>query len=192
MERMLTTPRGETFAFDAGAACLDFAHAGGSGRWEAYEILHEPTDLASWLAAPPLGLELTRPVSATDLRGAKRLRDAIHAAAWALAAGDRPAPRDLATINAAARSMPLTPRIDPRTRAREWAGPVDVAHAMSFFARDAIDLITGPLADRVRQCASDDCHLLFVDTSRPGTRRWCSMGRCGNRHKLRAFRDRER
>ena len=36
---------------------------------------------------------------------------------------------------------------------------------------------------RVRACANHDCVLWFLDTSRPGTRRWCSMAACGNRDK---------
>jgi predicted RNA-binding Zn ribbon-like protein len=38
-------------------------------------------------------------------------------------------------------------------------------------------------ADRIRRCANPDCVLWFLDTSRPGTRRWCSMAACGNRDK---------
>jgi predicted RNA-binding Zn ribbon-like protein len=38
-------------------------------------------------------------------------------------------------------------------------------------------------ADRIRGCANPDCVLWFLDTSRPGTRRWCSMAACGNREK---------
>jgi predicted RNA-binding Zn ribbon-like protein len=38
-------------------------------------------------------------------------------------------------------------------------------------------------ADRIRGCANPDCVLWFLDTSRPGTRRWCSMAACGNRDK---------
>ncbi len=37
--------------------------------------------------------------------------------------------------------------------------------------------------ERVRPCANPDCVLWFLDTSRPGTRRWCSMAACGNRDK---------
>src|SRR5690349_17566087 len=37
--------------------------------------------------------------------------------------------------------------------------------------------------ERVRACANADCVLWFLDTSRPGTRRWCSMATCGNRDK---------
>lgn len=37
--------------------------------------------------------------------------------------------------------------------------------------------------DRVRRCAHPDCVLWFCDTSRNGTRRWCSMDTCGARVK---------
>jgi predicted RNA-binding Zn ribbon-like protein len=62
---------------------------------------------------------------------------------------------------------------------------------LSTLARDAIDLVTGPYARRVRECASDECALLFVDTSRPGRRRWCSMDGCGNRAKTAGYRKRK-
>ncbi|MFD0786561.1 CGNR zinc finger domain-containing protein [Micromonospora azadirachtae] len=42
----------------------------------------------------------------------------------------------------------------------------------------------------MRECGAHNCHLVFVDTSRPGQRRWCSMERCGNRHKVSSLRAR--
>jgi predicted RNA-binding Zn ribbon-like protein len=63
--------------------------------------------------------------------------------------------------------------------------------ALATLARDAVDLFGGPLAGRIRVCSADDCGLLFVDTSRPGQRRWCSMERCGNRAKVREHRARQ-
>ncbi len=71
-----------------------------------------------------------------------------------------------------------------------WAPGATGARLLSTVARDAIDLFTGPYADRVRECGADDCRLLFVDTSRPGRRRWCAMEHCGNREKARAHRAR--
>jgi predicted RNA-binding Zn ribbon-like protein len=44
--------------------------------------------------------------------------------------------------------------------------------------------------DRVRKC--DQCVLHFVDTSKKGTRRWCSMQLCGNRLKVAAYAARRR
>lgn len=44
-----------------------------------------------------------------------------------------------------------------------------------------VGVTTAP--DRVRACAHDACVLRFFDTSRNGTRHWCSMAACGNRAK---------
>jgi predicted RNA-binding Zn ribbon-like protein len=54
---------------------------------------------------------------------------------------------------------------------------------LSTVARDAIDLLASGAVERVRTCGGDDCTLLFVDSSRPGKRRWCSMEICGNKAK---------
>ena len=44
--------------------------------------------------------------------------------------------------------------------------------------------------NRVRKC--DRCVLHFHDTSKKGTRRWCSMQLCGNRLKVAAYAARQR
>lgn len=43
----------------------------------------------------------------------------------------------------------------------------------------------------IRQCESDDCSLMFYDRTKSHKRRWCSMGLCGNRHKVAQFRKRK-
>ncbi|MGH1554964.1 CGNR zinc finger domain-containing protein, partial [Streptomyces sp. L7] len=50
--------------------------------------------------------------------------------------------------------------------------------------------MTSPSLTRVRDCAGPTCGALFLDTSRPGNRRWCSMGTCGNRAKKETLRGR--
>ena len=64
-----------------------------------------------------------------------------------------------------------------------WIAADPVAATLSLVARDAVDLVTSPAIERVRECADPTCGALFVDNSRPGKRRWCSMGACGNRAK---------
>ncbi len=64
------------------------------------------------------------------------------------------------------------------------------AALVASVARDAIDLLSGPLAGRIRECSAGDCALLFFDTSRAGRRRWCSMASCGARAKMAAYRAR--
>jgi predicted RNA-binding Zn ribbon-like protein len=101
-------------------------------------------------------------VTRTQLEAARELREAIYRTAKLAGSGV------------------------PNARDR----PVEAA--LATIARDAIELVTGPLAGRVRECGRPDCALLFVDTSRPGRRRWCSMGTCGNRTKTAAYRRRRR
>jgi predicted RNA-binding Zn ribbon-like protein len=46
--------------------------------------------------------------------------------------------------------------------------------------------------DRLKMCASDECHWVFYDRSKPGNRRWCSSILCGNREKTRRYRSKKR
>jgi predicted RNA-binding Zn ribbon-like protein len=190
--RVLTDPRGASFRFDAGAACLDFAHSGGEGRYAVFETLHEPADLGAWLAEPPVSAAVTEPVTAGELVAARALRQAIWDAAHARAGGAPLPAAAVAAINRAAAEPPLVPvMVDaPGAATAAWAPPVGATQALSMLAREAIELFSGPLAGRIRECAGDDCPLVFVDSSRPNARRWCAMERCGNRHKLRALRAR--
>jgi predicted RNA-binding Zn ribbon-like protein len=58
---------------------------------------------------------------------------------------------------------------------------------LAAIARSAAEiLIEGPAA-RLRLCANPNCGFFFSDMSRTRRRRWCSMARCGNRHKVAAF-----
>ncbi|HKY67354.1 MAG TPA: CGNR zinc finger domain-containing protein, partial [Acidimicrobiales bacterium] len=84
----------------------------------------------------------------------------------------------------------LVPELGADGTTAGWATPVRATQALSTLARETVELLSGPLSGRIRECASDDCPLVFVDSSRPGARRWCAMERCGNRHKLRALRAR--
>ena len=57
-------------------------------------------------------------------------------------------------------------------------------------AHSAATLFANLDRTRVRKCAQ--CVLHFYDTSKKGTRRWCSMQLCGNRRKVAAYAARQR
>lgn len=57
-------------------------------------------------------------------------------------------------------------------------------------AQSAAMLFTGVDRRRVRKCGQ--CVLHFLDTSKKGTRQWCSMQLCGNRLKVAAYARRRR
>jgi predicted RNA-binding Zn ribbon-like protein len=98
-------------------------------------------------------------------------------------------PDDVAQINRWATAPAPVPQLDADRRV-SWVCERPAHAALASIARDAIDLLGGPLATRVRECAAEDCALLFVDASRPGRRRWCSMEGCGNRAKTTSYRRR--
>ncbi|GAB2486901.1 CGNR zinc finger domain-containing protein [Streptosporangium sandarakinum] len=186
---ILLTPRdGQTFRFDAGTLCLEFLLTGALPEWEQ---LHAPEDLAAWIPLSRLGLPDEVVVGEADLAEAKRLRAAIQALAErATGVGDSADPEGaLAVLNEFAAAPPPVPVVTPSFQ-RGWATPVTGAQFLSAVARDAVELFGGPMASRVRVCGGERCLLIFLDTSRPGARRWCSMDRCGNRYKLRTRRDR--
>lgn len=45
---------------------------------------------------------------------------------------------------------------------------------------------------RLKTCPSDDCRWAFYDRSKNGIGRWCQMAECGNRAKVRNYRQRQR
>ena len=54
------------------------------------------------------------------------------------------------------------------------------------------DLVCAAEFRRVRHCEGLGCILWFLDLTKAGTRRWCSMALCGNRAKASAHRSRKR
>jgi predicted RNA-binding Zn ribbon-like protein len=169
--------------FESGALSLDFGYTGDYGYGVAeWEHLHEPGDLTAWLTGR-FG-ELTRPVTRAEFARALALRAAITGVARALAGGERPGPREVDLINEVAADADIAPFLLGGSRDPSGAS---VSRALSTIARDAVAIFKeGP--GRVRHCDAGNCALIFVDTSRPNSRRWCSMQRCGNRTKVRVHR----
>ncbi|TQM81574.1 putative RNA-binding Zn ribbon-like protein [Saccharothrix saharensis] len=189
--RTLTRPDGQGFRFDPGSFAMELLVSGGPGELRVFEELHAPDDLAAWLADSRL--TATAPFTAADVRvteaelhAVKELRDAFWGVARALAHGDDLPPVGVDALNAATAETPR-PVVDPVTRALTWAKPITGTQVLGAAARDAVELVA---RGGVRECSASNCGLLFVDTSRSGNRRWCSMERCGNRHKVRAHRAR--
>ncbi|MFJ7288810.1 CGNR zinc finger domain-containing protein [Curtobacterium sp. NPDC098951] len=186
-------------------------------RAQLGELLVTPADLDEWLSdhTEPIDVGAT----ARELQDARALRAAIARLAVAAAPGpastaaertavaaglragtgrSRPAPDDIDTVNLFA-ALPDVPPSLPGGRRRAGANRVRLAQALSSVARDAVALFTEVGFDdvaadgqptRLSRCSADDCALVFYDSSRGGTRRWCSMQRCGNRAKVRAHRAR--
>jgi predicted RNA-binding Zn ribbon-like protein len=177
----------EGFTFRSGRLALDFtATLAARLKAEPRERLGVPEDLVRWLAAAGLGPG--QPAgSEAELLAARELREAIHHLAWACIRREPFPPADRSVVNHwAAEPLPV-PQLSAAGLA--WTGQ-GVRTGLAAVARDAVDLFGGELARRVRKCANPGCAILFVDTSRSGRRRWCSMAACGNKAKVSAFRRR--
>jgi predicted RNA-binding Zn ribbon-like protein len=71
-----------------------------------------------------------------------------------------------------------------------WFEPHQPEDLFAPLAHSAAMLFANVDRNRVRKC--DQCVLHFHDTSKKGTRRWCSMQLCGNRLKVAAYAARQR
>jgi predicted RNA-binding Zn ribbon-like protein len=190
MALTLHHPDGQVFSFDAGTLCLELAcGTGGEGFRARFEQLHEPADVDGWSAESRLHRRAV--TTKADLRALKRLREAIWAAAYAVVTGAEPDTADIESLNRHAAGPAPVPQIDPHSRETAWRGPLTGRELIAEIARDAVRTLGRPTRDRIRMCEGVNCSLVYLDTSRPGRRRWCSMQRCGNRHKVRAFRSRQ-
>jgi predicted RNA-binding Zn ribbon-like protein len=119
-------------------------------------------------------------------RRALRLRDDLYALL-------RPArePSAVGAISAELRRASAHVVLRPAGSGYEEAFTGDAPDRMLWpIVRSAAALATSPQLERVHECAGTDCGWLFLDTSKAGRRRWCSMEVCGNRAKVQRYRAR--
>jgi predicted RNA-binding Zn ribbon-like protein len=182
------------FDLDAGRTCLDFANTLGASSGEhlnsyadlvafAEQSAYITPEDAAWLRAQA---ERDRPAGDAVLRRAYRLRAAIYAIFSAVAACQTPAEGDLETLNGELGIALQHTRVDIRGGYRwDWDG-CELSTPLWAIARSAADVLTSEAErGRVRECSSDTCRWLFLDTSKNRSRQWCSMQSCGNREKAR-------
>jgi predicted RNA-binding Zn ribbon-like protein len=176
---------GQDWWFDAGSVAIDFAYAGGFG--DGPEALTTPTHLSRWLAErfPELQGEATD----RELSDARALQRALGRLVIAVGTGATGPAEDVDVVNLFAATPDIPPSLPGGTR-QAGRSRAHVGQCLSAITRDAIEIFSAENAERVRECAADDCALIFYDESRSNNRRWCSMQRCGNRAKVRAHRER--
>jgi predicted RNA-binding Zn ribbon-like protein len=179
------------FRFNSGRLALDLPATVRRRASEPEDVLALPGAPARWLQEAGLirgHLELS-PDQTAEL---VKLREAIWAVSNAACAG-RALPADaVETLNRAAAHALAVPQLDPRSATVNLIADDPFQTALATVARDAIDLVGGPLRTQIKACGQPDCRMLFLDMSRSSRRRWCSMDRCGSRAKGETFRHRQR
>lgn len=182
-----------------GKLCLDFANTiDARGSAHPRECLHSFADLLRWshhasllpeeLAQRFLEEARERPGEATmGYERALALREAIYRTFSASARGMRPGADDLAHLSTTYAAALTHARIVPTREGFEWAWGDEESwydHLLWLVAQSAVELLTSHDLHRVKECPGNKgCGWLFLDTSKNGSRHWCSMEGCGSRAK---------
>ncbi len=210
---MSETPKREDYQFEltGGRLCLDFANTvSGDRGGKTRERLSSYADLVSWArqsgavdephARRLLEQAKGRPTEAeATLREAVSLRETLYRTFVAVAERRSPDPSDVSHLSSAL-GPALAHRRLVRTGAAFTLGWDDLPSAFDAplwrVAESAASLLSSPSdLERVRVCGMHDtheCSWLFMDATRAGTRRWCSMKDCGNKAKARRHYKRSR
>jgi predicted RNA-binding Zn ribbon-like protein len=174
----------------ADTLAIDFANTRyWRGSNEPTETLGSSQDLLDWaattaLVAPATLRRFRAAWTPPEFARAIEWREAIFRGLAAASGGSMPDAPDVALLNDALTKAPARQRLS--STGRGWEVTVMPPRAASLLAPvlwSAGDLLLGPKLARVRQCANPACQFLFLDDSKAGNRRWCSMSACGNRAK---------
>jgi predicted RNA-binding Zn ribbon-like protein len=182
--------------FIGGHPALDLANAVYNRRAPAAdnELLTSARDIGNWLKAS--GLAGARPAAAVAQIAGDPFVERVHAIREAsaqlfgsIADTGPPAAQALGFLFSCASRGLLDDAVEldgmrPDLTAAQWRNPDAVAAVLAMLTIEAF--FTLP-RERLRACPR--CGWLFLDTSRGGRRRWCSMRVCGNREKVSRHRE---
>jgi predicted RNA-binding Zn ribbon-like protein len=179
------------FVLVGGSPSLNLLATRGRRHATPLERIPDPAALARWFVAAEL-FSAAPPVDEADVREAHRLREAINSLVQSALSGSPFSDEPLDIVNAHALRPDVPPQLRITDGRRIVATPPSAGApgALATIARDAVRLLGGPQAARIKQCEHPDCSVLFVDETQSGRRRWCSMTRCGNRVKTAGYRTR--
>jgi len=191
------------FLFVANRPILDFLNTKPVLADGPTELLPDVHALERWLiAAGIVTSSKTRsllkswrssPEAASFLEELIAFREKLRIAVVKIEGGSLPSDSFLAEINSLLLQYPVRTSLnkqdgkihrgaifEPRKPSDFWVPIIDAA----------ADLLSETETSRLRQCES--CVVHFFDTSKKGSRRWCSMNICGNKLKVAAYQRRKR
>jgi predicted RNA-binding Zn ribbon-like protein len=155
---------------------------------EDAESLPGPAQLRDWLAEHDL-LEADARVTTADHRHALELREALRALLMANAGLDLD-PDAGRTLDEAARRARLGVRFDEHGHVRTAPDAAGVDGALGRLLALVADAQDEGTWSRLKACLADDCQWAYYDLSRNRSAVWCDMASCGNRQKVRSYRER--
>lgn len=153
------------------------------------DALASADELAAWLAqARLLEPQATRPTEAQRQR-AVRLREALRSLMLANNGGDA-AETAGSELEQVARRGELGVHFGSDGSVSILPGATDIDGALARLLIPIAQARDDGSWQRVKACRAADCGWAFFDRSRNRSGVWCDMAVCGNRTKVRAYRDR--
>lgn len=176
---------GHNWPLALGDAALDFGNTALAARYDpATDVLADVDTFLAWCCH--VGVDVDDSTSGDGpavLRDLDRLRQAIVAIALAIADGTAPpeaAAEQLRVLHADGLRRATADPGPPL--AWSWPDASPARRAQYVIAEQAVELFRhGPL-HRLKACA--ECRYAFIDTTKNGSRRWCSMDDCGKQAKM--------
>jgi predicted RNA-binding Zn ribbon-like protein len=152
------------------------------------EELRSPELLAGWLEGRGL-LPGGEPLGEEDLRRALELREALRGMLLAnngVEVGKGP----FETFDRLAAGAELSVRLGADRRPHLEPTTSGFEGAIGRLAAIVYESEVEGTWQRLKACHADDCLWAFYDASRNRSGTWCDMSSCGNRAKVRAYRER--
>jgi predicted RNA-binding Zn ribbon-like protein len=175
---------------------IDFVNTEIVGAEGRRDLLTSGGDLVEWLDKSGLVRRARIPseISGTGLEAARELRKLLRNGLDDLVGDGRLRRPVLNAVNRCLQgdtlAFVLERRADQFRLRPEWllrkpedlCAPIALSYAKLLAEGDPA---------RIRRCGNPSCILYFYDTSKSGTRSWCSLSLCGNRLRAAAFRQRQ-
>ena len=159
-------------------------------RGDRLELVTDVAELVDWATAAELiDADLAEPCRAAGERRA-------HVSCWTGSVGC--AAPCVASSNPPTMQAPMpSMRLWLRSRCGSGTGPATASTTAPLDAAEPLDRLRLAIAtaaleatrldrSRVRRCGNERCVLLYFDTTKNRSRRWCDMAVCGNRAKASA------
>ncbi len=191
----------ETLDLLGGRLCLDFVNTMDPRIGEhPREFLNSYIDLVAWSKYVGLVTQKQSSIllqkaqnrveeSSKVLNDAIVLRESLYDVFVALATNEEPQRQALEKVQRmfANAMMHATLSHTDQHFTYEWMeDQQSLDHMLWPIASSAMDVLTSEEWKRIKQCPGvGDCGWLFLDTSKNGSRQWCSMQECGSRAKMR-------